>query len=269
MNTQRLKTELIAILGEKATAYIHGLRFAHLLRKRKTWDAEVRLLPAFLRSGDTAVDIGANGCDWTYCLHQLTGPKGAVFAFEADPYYALATRFTMRLMRLRGAHLFPFGLSSKDEVVPLRIADSQGLRLSGYGHVDKNAQDADDHVITVQLRSLDSVAKEHSKLLETRLIKCDVEGYELFVFQGAEGVLAASRPVVILEVGHYEQHGYTAQDVYDLFAEKEYSCFAMVDSDTLAATDSMMNHDNAISHNRVLIPNEDVASVPDTIRIAS
>jgi len=143
-----------------------------------------------------------------------------------------------------------------------------GPRYSGLGYVDKDAEINDDDTILVHLRSLDSMLQDYPLLLKTKLIKCDVEGYELFVFQGANKILATSRPFVILEVGNYDKHGYTAQDVYDFFVERQYSCFAMVGNNTLSATDSMMNHDGALSVNRVLIPKEKIDIIQDMIQIA-
>lgn len=259
MNTQAIKTKLIAALGTKATAHIQALRFVYLLKTDKTPDPEVQFINSFLRKRDTAIDIGANGANWTYYLHQCIGEEGMVFAFEADPYYALATELTIKLLRLKGVHFFSFGLSNRNEQVPLRIADSTGQRYSGLGHVDKDADTNDDNVVMVQLRTLDSMVQEYPRLLQTKLIKCDVEGYELFVFQGTDQILTTSRPFVILEVGSYDKHGYTARDVYDFFVDRQYSCFAMVETRTLSATDAMMNHDEAISVNRVLIPKEKLA----------
>jgi len=89
---------LIAIIGNKALAYIQALRFIYLLKTDKSPDPEVQLLPNLLRRGDTAIDVGANGANWTYHLYQSIGKKGEIFAFEADPYYALATELTIKLL---------------------------------------------------------------------------------------------------------------------------------------------------------------------------
>ncbi|MEZ5301318.1 MAG: hypothetical protein R3F11_11795 [Verrucomicrobiales bacterium] len=52
-----------------------------------------------------------NGADWTQQMHKRVAPKGKVHAFEADPYYAKATGMAIKLMRMDGVTLFPFGLS--------------------------------------------------------------------------------------------------------------------------------------------------------------
>lgn len=259
---------LIAAIGNKAAAHIQVLRFVYLLKTNKSPDPEVQLLHRLLQNGDTAIDIGANGANWTYYLHQHTGDEGRIFAFEADPYYALATKLTIKLLRIKGIHFFSFGLSDKNEKVPLRIANSEGQRYSGLGYVDKDAEKNDDNVINVQLKKLDSMLQDYPSLVKTKLIKCDVEGYELFVFQGASEILTRARPFVILESGDFERHGYTAEDLYAFFADMQYSCFTIIGNNTLSETDSMMGQDRAISVNRVLIPKEKIGIIQDIIQPA-
>ena len=269
MNAQRIKTHLISIIGAQATARVQALRFAYLLKtKKRVPDPEVQLLGGFIGRGDVAVDIGANGADWTYHIYGFTGASGRIFAFEADPYYALATDLAIGILRLKGVQLFSFGLSSVDEEVPLRVGDSSGLRFAGLGYVDKSVSCSDKSVVAVPMKRLDSMLSEYPELWATKLIKCDVEGYELFVMQGASKLLAKARPVVILEVGNFERHGYSAQDVQGFFKKQQYCSFAMTDCNALSETDASMDHPSAMSVNRVLLPEEKLDSIGSSIDIS-
>jgi FkbM family methyltransferase len=266
MDTQRIKTLLIAMLGESLTARIQGLRFAYLRTTSPLADPEAGLIPRFSKQGDVTIDVGANGADWTRTLHLNVGATGHVFAFEADPYYALATRHAIRLMRMRGVHLFEFGLSDQEEELPLRILDAAKQRVSGLGYIDRNAGQGGGQATLVRLRTLDSLIPEHPELLRTSLFKCDVEGYELFVFRGARRILSEARPVVILEVGDFEQQGYSAREIHAFFKELHYDSFAMAGKEELVETDSLLDHDRAMSVNRVLIPAEKIGRVRDLVR---
>jgi hypothetical protein len=55
--------------------------------------------------------------------------------------------------------------------------------------------------LQVPLRSLDSLAAEHRRD-RADLIKIDVEGHERQVLDGAAGILARWRPVLVVETGH-------------------------------------------------------------------
>jgi FkbM family methyltransferase len=266
MNAQKTKTILIKIMGEKLVARIQGLRFAYINTVKPLPDPEVKLVPRFAAQGGVAIDVGANGANWTKALHAVVGDSGRVFAFEADPYYALATQHAIRIMRMKGVRLFPFGLSDKDEEIPLRIRDEANQRVSGLGFIDRDAKRGDRDVTLVRLRTLDSMIPGCPELLRTSLLKCDVEGYEWFVFRGAQQVISTARPAVILEIGNFEKQGYSAGDIHAFFKEKNYEPFAMVEGGVLMRTDAMLHHPMAASVNRVLIPAEKLESVRDLVR---
>lgn len=253
---QQLKTISLRFLGTNFTSYIQGLRFAYLLRKRKSFDPETKILNRFLSKGDIAIDIGANGADWTYNLYKKVTSSGTVLAFEADPYYAKATKLTIKIMNMKNVFLIPFGLSDKCENVPLRIKDSDNLRYTGKSYIDKKANKSDKNISLIQLRTLDSFIEEYHEILKTKLIKCDVEGYELFVFKGAMEVLNKARPIIILEVGNFEKHNYDSNTLYKFFEENNYSAFVLLANNKLSKAGQDFNHENAVSVNRILLPNE-------------
>lgn len=253
------------LIGEKPTACVQALRFAYLLHARPTLDPETRLLSRWLKAGDVAVDVGANGADWTHQLHRHVGAKGHVYAFEADPYYALATHLTIRLLRLSGTTLFRFGLSDRSEHVALRVTDTNGSRLSGLGYVDHDAPSGGTDAETIELRTLDSLTEVHPALLQTRVLKCDVEGYELPVLRGAATMIASARPVVILEVGCFERQGYSARDVALFFAKRGYRSFAMVPGDRLVTVEEDLGVSRDFGANRLAVPQEKCDTIRDLL----
>ena len=261
MVTQKVKTLLLKLLGVRAVSALHAVRFITMLSSRQHTDPEFKLLGTLLGKGDIAIDVGAHSANWTYRLHKAVGPGGLVYAFEADPYSARVTGLAIKLLGLKGVTLFPFGLSEREEEVPMRVANDEGTRLAAITHVDRSAAATDRGVELIRLKTLDSLVNEHPALLKTALIKCDVEGYELFVFRGAGRVLDEARPFVILEVGMFENQGYTASDVNEFFRAKSYQAFALTDPSHLTPTDGKLEVDRALSVNRLLVPTEKLGVV--------
>jgi FkbM family methyltransferase len=265
MNKKKIKMMLIGLLGERMTAQIHGIRFVRRIRNNPLADPEVQLLPRFAKSGDVAIDVGANGANWTLALHNVVGPTGHVFAFEADPYYARATASAIRILHMKGVRLFPFGLSDKEEEVSLRIIDEAGLRVDGLAYVDRSGSADQGTMTMIRLKTLDSLIPQYPELLRTALLKCDVEGYELFVLRGAQEIIEKARPVVILETGNFERQGYSPRDVYEFFSSKGYSAYALVSSGRLVQTDALLGHPMATEVNRLFLPAEKVERVRDRL----
>ncbi len=273
----KVKTVLMRSLGSNVTAYVQAVRFAWKIKTNAKSDPEFGLVNKILRVTDVCVDVGANGADWTNHLSRIVGDSGAVYAFEADPYYALATSRATKLLGLRNVKLFGFGLSDQNGHAALNVVSESGVRMSGEGHVDMAATSANESTgnestgntaqCRIELRTLDSVAEEHTRLRAVRLIKIDVEGFELFVLRGAAKLLAAARPYVVLEVGNFERYGVCERDIFDFFDAMNYQALTIATGDKLVATDENLSHPDAVGVNRVFVPEERMDAISDLVLV--
>ena len=258
--TARIKQILRFALGDRIFTWMHALRFCWLVLSAKAQEAEMALIPRFVREGDIVVDIGANGANWTSALSQQIGSTGHVYAFEADPYYAEVTGKAIFLLRLKNVTFSPFGLSDIQEITNLLVRTSDGERVSGRGRVVRSADVRDiqkGRTVEVKLERLDDIATLHPGLLSARLIKCDVEGFELMVFQGSLNVLTTARPIVITEVGHARLHGYDNDELFRFFSELKYGCYALgSDDDSLYPFHRQGGIPDDDSQNVIMIPDE-------------
>lgn len=265
MILRKIKTLLLFLLGKKITSFIHGIRFYSLVVKKTKMDPEVTLLKRILEEGDVAVDVGANGADWTYRMSSIVGENGHIYAFEADTYYAQATKYALSLLKASNVTLFPVGLSDKQETLLLRVNEKDGSRHNGRAFIDKHADKNDSGVEVIQLETLDSFINRYPRLNSVKLIKCDVEGFELFVFRGAEEIIRKVKPIVILEIGHFERQGYDAKTLYSFFRQYGYQGFSLTTTNSLELTNEELNGTMDASVNRIMIPSNLIGKFTDII----
>ncbi|HLO94734.1 MAG TPA: FkbM family methyltransferase, partial [Burkholderiaceae bacterium] len=83
----------------------------------------------------------------------------------------------------------------------------------------------DAELITCHVERLDDFVSNNK--LHVDFIKCDVEGAELFVFQGATETLQRDKPIVFTEMLRKwaAKFNYHPNEIIALFASFEYRCF--------------------------------------------
>ncbi len=214
-----------ALLGERGLKWIHALRFMYLIKRETYTEHEMALIPMLLNEGDAAIDVGANGANWTYELSKSVGKTGIVYAFEADPYYADVTKITCKMMGMNNVSFFKYGLSDKSEIRHLRIKNGRGVRLQGQSNIVQDENVSSEYSTEIMLKKLDDLSVDHPDLKNVRLVKCDVEGYEMFVLRGAKQIIQNSRCVIILEIGHGQRYGYEPKEIYSFLQEYGYESY--------------------------------------------
>jgi FkbM family methyltransferase len=157
---------------------------------------EMRMLPDYLRPGDTFLDIGANHGSYSFAAARLVGASGRILAFEPQPHLACLIR--------RSAELN--GLTNID-VKEIALSDTQGtaeffvpVMFSGMGGLHRAFSGATEHrTLCVTKECLDDVAVREA-LAGTVFMKMDVEGNELHVLRGGAEFLKAHKPAVLFEL---------------------------------------------------------------------
>lgn len=181
--------------GFKSTVTRHGRMFyysddrfiGHALEKYGEYsEAEPALWAKFLKTGDYAIDVGANiGC-FTLALSNLVGPSGKVYAIEPQP-----ENFELLKRNAEGkAHVDNIAIGS--EWNSIRIAPLSSLPHTNYGGFELKNEPGGKEI---------SVMPLDEYYMEKRLdfIKIDVEGMETEVLIGAEKLLRRFRPILYVE----------------------------------------------------------------------
>jgi len=178
---------------------------------RSEWREEVAIRGIFgavLRRGATYVDVGTN-------RGQLLGeavraqPRGEQVAFEPVP--ALAAEIERRFPEVECRRVALGAEPGTSEFWHFRALDGwSGLRRSPM----ISDELGDPERIEVQVSTLDAELAGR----EPALVKIDVEGAELAVLQGGRQLLAAAKPLLVVEcvAAASELYGATPGAVWDL-----------------------------------------------------
>lgn len=153
--------------------------------------AEIAFLLAHTKPGTTALDIGAHKGGYTYWLAKSVGPQGRAIAFEPQPELAGRLRRSFCPKRVTVENM---GISSQCGQLALNVP---GNGPSPGASFEKPAANGAGRSFTVPVATLDSYLRQSAPPVS--FIKCDVEGHELHVFQGAEQTLRRDRPVLMFE----------------------------------------------------------------------
>ena len=152
----------------------------------------------FVRPGMVVWDIGANMGLFAFpAAHAVA--NGSVVAIEPDPFNQLLLHRTL-------AH--PRNADLNVSVIPAAMSDRlgiTGLEIASRGRAANALQGGPHSTQTGGVRAtypvvtltLDWLA-EHYK--QPDLVKCDAEGAEWWILQGADGLLRHGRPVLIVEI---------------------------------------------------------------------
>ena len=160
-------------------------------------EPEHRLVGAFIRPGDTVIDIGANVGVYTLQLARAVGPSGQVLAFEPQPSLASIIRKLAKISGVTNVTVLEAALSSS--VAPRFLSAPKralGGRLDAMVHLTDQTEAGSTRVTTT---TLDEAVKSLG-ITATTFVKCDVEGAEWDVLSGGRTLLSKSHPAILCEI---------------------------------------------------------------------
>jgi len=224
---------VVRIHGGMRLSVRHDDIFARVLLFGSIPEVEVqRQLIQSARQGMTVLDIGANIGYYTTILANAVGKGGRVFAFEPNPTcYAELCR-NLELNKLRNVSSWQIALGEKDEAGLLQLP---GLGRESHSSLQGNATFQSTGTVAVAIRSLDGFLADQN-CSAVNLVKCDVEGAELQVLQGAKETLRRFRPVILMELDPrlLSSFGTKPEQILELLAGLGYSHGALSEHDIIA-----------------------------------
>ena len=182
---------------------------------------ERRLLFSLAEQSNVVFDIGAN-IGWYTLNFANANPSVSVHSFEPIPFTFRYLEKHLELNEVNNVFVNNFGLSNeKGEAQFYWGRDETGSSSM------ENIQERDHaNIVNCQLSTIDDYCEENR--LSVDFIKCDVEGAELQVFQGASTILKRDKPAVFAEMLRKwsAKFGYHPNEIIDIFTATGYRCFA-------------------------------------------
>jgi FkbM family methyltransferase len=225
----------------------------HWRNRRRRGDIGYRVVRAFVGSGDTVADVGANWGFYSYLLRRLVGSGGHVHSFEPNPVLEPALR---RLDRARNVTVHRVGLSDSSAHAGLRVPVIDGREVSAMATLSgPRGASAPRQTIPVTLCRLDDVFDPPPPSLA--FLKCDVEGHEAAVFRGAQETLERFHPTILVEVEQRHQDS----DITQVFEQLEGHSYRgyMIGGDSVRPLDEF----DVRRHQLDLLEDPDVEQVPN------
>jgi FkbM family methyltransferase len=180
------------------------------------------LLKAAIAPGDTVVDIGANEGMIAMMAARVVGASGKVIAFEPNPAPRNVMARAVARNQLDWIDIRPFGLSDEANVLTLTVPEVN----SGEGSFGRPSYDATDvETIKCEVRVGDAELAGEMP----RLIKIDVEGFELHVLRGLRETIRRAKPLIVVEMvaRHLANAGTTPEAVFAELQEAGYRGWRM------------------------------------------
>lgn len=160
------------------------------LAKSGSWEPElIGVFKRHLNRGSTILDIGCNIGFHSLAIAAILNDDCQIHAFE--PQTRLAEQFnkSVRQNSYRSITIHNVGLSNNNSFLKLQLYDGN-IGASSFLVRDDNKR----HEKIVEVKKLDDF-----DLTNCDFIKIDVEGFELFVFQGGMKLINKFRPKIVME----------------------------------------------------------------------
>lgn len=186
------------LIPKRIKPWVRERVLAHSVRHDLFPVPERDIFPQFIRPGDTVIDIGANIGAYTTHFSELADEDGTVLAFEpVQATYDILFRATKHLDNVTRVHGALSDHEGKEHIRLLKADETVGetslfkstLEPIWLGDSTKDVTEL------VTVKKLDN----HT-FRKPSFIKCDAEGHDWAVIQGAHLTTERWRPVWLVEI---------------------------------------------------------------------
>lgn len=151
-----------------------------------------------VNKGDTVIDLGANLGYYSNLLQDWVGTEGKLFSVE--PVIPFNEILQWRLKDKKQVTILPYALGTEEKEITLVIPKNLSYLSTGLPNVyDSNSHgNLEDYgfKFNAQMKKGSELFKNLDRL---DFLKCDIEGYEEYVFPEMQPVFEKHKPIIQVE----------------------------------------------------------------------
>ncbi|RXJ66611.1 hypothetical protein CRV08_12335 [Halarcobacter ebronensis] len=161
-----------------------------LIKEDLRWEAFTPVLLKELKKAKLFIDIGAEYGYYINMFLKYSTKDSKMIAIEAEPDRSSAL---INFFSDNRVEILPLAISEKDDT--LILYKYEGKSASADKDLSQWNNDGEKLFFEIESKKLDTLLKDK----KPDIIKMDIEGAEIFAFQGMEEVLEKSSPTIFLE----------------------------------------------------------------------
>lgn len=164
-----------------------------------------------LRKGDTFIDVGANIGLMSLFALKCVNNNGIIYSFEPEPETFIILRKNIEINKINNIRAYNIGLG-EGEYKSVIFTNPYANR--GCSSLRKPPNQNNSKRFMVQIKTLDNFIIEHN-ITNIRMLKIDVEGWELQVLRGAKNLFQTIRaPIICIEYSKLQNNDKQLWDIY-------------------------------------------------------
>lgn len=205
-----------------------ALKMRHYVRSLRTMgprdEQDLAVVGVLVGPGDYAVDVGANIGLYTKALSEAVGTGGRVYSMEPVPVTYRLLAHCVRRLRLDNVLILDSAVSDARGTARMTVPDYHDGGKNYYMARLSDAATKASAAFDVPTDTLDSILSHAIDRIS--FVKCDVEGHEWRVVQGAKKLVRESSPAWLIELSDDpDTNGSSAWSLVRYMEKSGYRCY--------------------------------------------
>lgn len=222
MIEKRIRSGLLQLLGAESYLTLVSNVYIRLIANGflKSKYPELFHLKELIKPGFVCIDIGANVGYYSVFLSKYTGKSGHVYSVEPVPLFARVFLKNAGTFAQKNITLYQLALGAEEKEITLQTPVLDGVFRHGLTKVVEEGDQTKGVNYPAKMVVADKLFAGLSKL---DFLKCDVEGYEVFLFPQMKETILRFKPFIQIEISGNENR----RKMTTLFKEWNYSPYCL------------------------------------------